>query len=230
MARGRMLDQGFVRSHKLRRCSRDARLLYASILPFLDREGRQVAEPVTLKATILRETDFSADEIASLLVELEEAGLVYLYASEDYAAILEYDRFLEFNKPNHKEAKSLYPKRSSKAVRPVRDELLLAAHVARGDARALPGKGQGGTPGPAPYIARGDARHGFPDKVTDKRREELTPTTPSSPAEGEAGGRLKRPPPPAVQAYLDRTKEDTAATDELAALQAKWSKAEGISS
>lgn len=70
MARGRMLDQAFVRSHKLRACSRDARLAYAMILPFLDREGRHVAEPFVLKALVFRWSDFSIEEIAACLTEL----------------------------------------------------------------------------------------------------------------------------------------------------------------
>ena len=221
MASKRMIDQGFVRSHKLRRCSRDARLLYASLLPFLDREGRSVAEPATLKGTHLRETDFTTTEITDLLLELEGVGLIRLYASDDYAAILEYDRFLEFNKPNHKEAKSIFPKPGSKQAQPVRDELILARAMPGGMPGQDPGQGTGEAPGAAPGDSTGVA--------PDKRREEKSTclTTTSSPATREAGGRLRRPPPPAVQAYLDRTTQaDTTTADELAALQAKWAKAE----
>ncbi len=144
MARGRMLDQAFVKSHKLRECTRDTRLAYAMILPFLDREGRHVAEPFVLKALVFRWSDFSMEEVAACVAELERVGLIRLYGDEDNAAILEYVDFAKHNKPNAKEAKSALPGPDDPTVGPCRDDLLTAAQAAHGqstaDARAMHGQ------------------------------------------------------------------------------------------
>jgi len=44
MARGRMIDQHYTKSRKLNGLPRDQRYMYAAILPYLDREGRIIAE------------------------------------------------------------------------------------------------------------------------------------------------------------------------------------------
>lgn len=223
MARGRMLKQGFVTSDKLNAVSRDARLLYACLLPFLDREGRSVAEPTTLKVTHLRQTDFTPEEIAALLVELEGVGLLALYADKVYDAILEYADFLEHNKPNAREAASIFPKAGTKKATEVRDPLILKAFTDKvsetsrtnTETESVNDHGQGQTD------------HAVNVHAGREGKVNYLPTTPPEPAR-EAGGRSRRPPPPAVQAYLDRTTQaDTTTADELAALQAKWAKTEG---
>jgi hypothetical protein len=104
-----MIDRNFVKSDKLNQLPRHARLAYAMILPFLDRKGRAVAEPLVLKANIFRWSDYTETEIAECIAHLANAKLVRLYANHDNAAIIEYTRFSEFNTPNKKESASDLP-------------------------------------------------------------------------------------------------------------------------
>src|SRR5690606_25991725 len=106
---------------------RDARLVYATILPFLDREGRHVAEPFVLKALVFRRSDFTIEELAACLRELWAADLIRVYGDDDNDAILEYVDFARFNKPNAKEAKSAFPGPTDPTAGPCRDQLLLPA-------------------------------------------------------------------------------------------------------
>lgn len=109
MARGRMIDQHYTRSKKLNSLTRDLRYIYAAILPYLDREGRIIAEPRHLDGTVFLKTDVRKDEIADALQEFAAVGLIELYADEDGMAILQYTRFSEFNTPNHREKASELP-------------------------------------------------------------------------------------------------------------------------
>jgi hypothetical protein len=127
MARGRMLDRAFTKSKKLNGIARDHRLVYASILPFLDRAGRIVAEPIVLKANVFRRTDFTAEEIGQAVRTLADVGLIRLYADEDNDAILQFEGFSEFNNPNAKEAKSDLPGPDDEGVVPCRDPLIIDA-------------------------------------------------------------------------------------------------------
>lgn len=127
-----MLDQAFASSTRLRRLPRDARLAYAYILPHVDREGRHCAEPFVLMATIFRHTGFTLTEVITCVAQLAAAGLLHLYADADNAAILEFDRFHEFNHPNRKEAPSRYP--SANHGEPLRDFDLAAAYERAVDA------------------------------------------------------------------------------------------------
>lgn len=124
MARGRMLDRRFMESKKLQSVPRDARLAYASILPFLDREGRIIAEPTYLKAIVFRHSDFTLEEIGAAVRELADAGLVELYADEDNAAIIQYVDFKRFNSPNAKESKSDLPGPNDDGARACTDPLV----------------------------------------------------------------------------------------------------------
>jgi hypothetical protein len=124
MARGRMLDRRFMESKKLANIHRDARLVYASILPFLDRDGRTIAEPLYLKAIVFRHSDFTIEEIAAAVSALAHVGLVHLYADEDNAAIIEYVDFTRFNSPNAKEAKSDLPGPDGEGAMPCREPLM----------------------------------------------------------------------------------------------------------
>lgn len=127
MARGRMLDRRFTESKKLQALPRDYRLVYASILPFLDREGRIIGEPIYLKAICFRHTDFDAAEIGAAIHALAQAGLIDLYADDDNAAIVQYVGFDRFNSPNAKEAKSDLPGPGEEGVEPARDPLIRKA-------------------------------------------------------------------------------------------------------
>lgn len=132
MARGRMIDQGFTRSDKLNSIPRDARLVYASILTTLDREGRTCAEPLVLKVNVFRKSDFTVEEIITAVAQLANVGLIRLYADRDNDAILEYTRFLDFNSPNSRERASEYPAPDSPEAMPLRDPDLKAACEAPG--------------------------------------------------------------------------------------------------
>jgi hypothetical protein len=114
-----MLDKALSKSKKLQALKRDHRLIYVSILPFLDREGRTRADPLYLKATIFNHSDFTTKELAQGIAAIADAGLVTLYGDEDNEALIEFTRFHEFNTPNRKEARSEYTSPS--------DELVLCA-------------------------------------------------------------------------------------------------------
>jgi hypothetical protein len=146
MARGRMLDKALSKSKKLQALKRDHRLIYVSILPFLDREGRTRADPLYLKATIFNHSDFTTKELAQGIAAIADAGLVTLYGDEDNEALIEFTRFHEFNTPNRKEARSEYTSPSdagAMSVLPKRDKLAFRTqdsdlHVqCTGNARAM---------------------------------------------------------------------------------------------
>lgn len=141
MARGRMLDRSFVKSQRLNGVDRDTRLAYAMILPFVDREGRHVAEPLVLKAIVFRWSDYDATEIAKAIGNMAHAGLITLHGDEDNAAILQIVRFHDHNSPNAKEARSDLSGPHDANARDVYDSAIidaLAMHgVAPGNARAL---------------------------------------------------------------------------------------------
>lgn len=130
MARGRMLDQRFTQSDKLNDTPRDHRLIYASLLPYLDRKGRMCAEPMVVKVTVFRRSDFTIEEIADALNNLAKAGLIRLYADKDNEAILEVTDFLKFNSPNSRERDSDFPGPDDSGAQEVRDTDLLNAKVA----------------------------------------------------------------------------------------------------
>lgn len=129
MARGRMLDRNVMKSRKVNSLSRDHRLMYVSMLPFLDREGRIVAEPIVLKANVFRWSDFTVDEIAEGVAALAAAELVELYSDEDNDAIIQYTRFADFNSPNAKEAKSEVIGPDDPKAQPCRDECICASRT-----------------------------------------------------------------------------------------------------
>lgn len=132
MARGRMFDRAFMKSRKVQSLIRDHRLVYASIFPFLDREGRINAEPLVLKANVFRHSDFTIEELATAIGAIADVGLVKLYADEDNDAIAEYARFRDFNTPNHKEAKSEFPGPDDSGSVPCRDPLITEARAKHG--------------------------------------------------------------------------------------------------
>lgn len=180
MARGRMIDRAFMKSRKLNSVSRDHRLIYASILPFLDREGRIVAEPIYLKALVFRWSDFTLEEIAAGVAALEKVKLIRLYSDEDNSAILQYESFRDFNNPNSKESKSDLPGPDDPGAKPCRDESILEVSP---DADATHAQNTGS---PANVqVENGTERN-------DQRSTKTPPTPPAelterdTPGEGEA--------------------------------------------
>ena len=176
MARGRMFDRAFMKSRKVQGMPRDDRLVYASILPFLDREGRIIAEPLYLKANVFRHSDFTIEEIATAIRTIAAAGLADLYADEDNDAIIQYTRFQDFNTPNSKEAKSDLPGPGDEGAMPCRDPLI-------NNAQAMHVQCTGNASG-----ERNGSR-------TEVRTEEETPPTPPAPEPQSLAGTGDLPNP-----------------------------------
>jgi hypothetical protein len=124
-----MFDRAFMKSRKVQSLARDHRLVYASILPFLDREGRIIAEPIYLKAMVFRHSDFTTEELGEAVRALADVGLVELYADEDNSAIVQYTKFHEFNTPNAKEARSDLPAPRGEGAVPCREPLITHARA-----------------------------------------------------------------------------------------------------
>lgn len=197
MARGRMLDEGFLRSRKLNSITRDCRLIYASILIKVDRQGRQIAEPIWQKATTFRHSDFTIEEIAAGMRTLAKVGLIRLYADAENAAIFEIVDFLKYNTPNHKEAASIFPGHEDPKAMPVRDPLLVAD-----DETPMPGEPPGGAPrqAAAEHPPQAEACPGNPldngteRNVLTKERKRTNPPTPLAKPEPPASELVEAPP------------------------------------
>lgn len=206
MARGRMLDQAFASSTRLRRLPRDARLAYCYILPHVDREGRHCAEPFVLMATVFRHTGFTLTEVVTCVAQLAAVGLLHLYADDDNAALLELDRFHEFNRPNHKEAPSRYV--SPAEGQPVRDPDIAAAFERAFDAfnrtdqdaslqnaSNMPGGSPGQRPGNAQAMP-GQCPGLPPYNGTERNTGGAYPAPPEDPAQtNPEGGRAESAAP-----------------------------------
>jgi len=204
MARGRMLDQAFLRSRKLQSVRRDARLVYASILTKLDRKGRICAEPNVLMVDVFRKTDFTIDEVTTAVAELHAAGLILLYSDPENAAVLEFVKFAEFNKPNKRETASEFSEPDD--APPVRDEALIEALVKA--------HGQRTDNARAPHVQRTDnadashepsscQRNGTEGSVPEPKGARTTaePKTQAAPPNG-APRPKGRGPSPEVAEYL----------------------------
>ena len=205
MARGRMLDQRFNRSAKLQAVPRDTRLVYASILPHLDRRGRACAEPVVLMANVFRRTDFTTDEVTHAVAQLHAVGLIRLYIDQDNNAVLEYVDFLKFNRPNKNETESEFG--DPDECPPVRDESLILALVEAHSDPAL-----------APHVQRtedaramhvqcteddGASHRQQPAKRNGTEGSVPEPKPPQTERRERPEGRTR---PAAVEAYLTRRK------------------------
>jgi hypothetical protein len=88
MAEGRMIKRRICESKKLGALStHTARLLYTWLIPWLDSEGRYVADPEILKGHIFPKIkDITPEMIDADLAELKNEKLIYLYSvdGEDY--------------------------------------------------------------------------------------------------------------------------------------------------
>ena len=191
MAHRRMISRAFTKSKKLNAVARDHRLVYASLLPFLDREGRIVAEPHVLKAVVFRKTDFEPAELGEAIAELARVGLVELYADEDNDAIIEFADFHEHNTPNHKEAKSDLPGPTSPDVESCRDPLVPRVEASGHEqdmSEAMPGQCPGNArakPGQSRGIAGGEV-----EVEVEVEGEELLTTG----SKENAGARVQKSP------------------------------------
>lgn len=114
MARRRMLSASLSQSRRFAAVSTDlARLAYVLLIPHADREGRIDGDLDYLSGIVYTRLPWDYDEIAGALAELERVGLVRLYTADlgDGAdsPVVQIERFLEHNKPHHKEPESEFP-------------------------------------------------------------------------------------------------------------------------
>ena len=84
MARGRFLSKEIVDDTDLADVSLKAYALFLSAIPHLDVEGRLKGHPRQVKRIVMgMRDDFQIEDIAKLLRELHEAGLVVWYEVDD---------------------------------------------------------------------------------------------------------------------------------------------------
>lgn len=104
--RSRNIKPGFFKNDLLAECDPLARILFAGLWCFADREGRFDWRPRRIQAEILP-YDHGAD-IDSLLSELEQRGFIQSYVVDNikYGLI---PRFLQHQKPHRNEAQSKIP-------------------------------------------------------------------------------------------------------------------------
>lgn len=230
-----MLDQGFARSRKANSINRDSRLVYATLISFLDREGRINAQPFVLKATVFLQSDFTIEELASAIKDMVRVGLIRLYADGDNAAILEYVDFAKYNKPNKREAPSKYPSPDDDKAMPCRDEMLVDNESFTDVARAHePTQDASTDDAPTMHVQRTDAvRVNVNVNGTLTEGESLTDSLQPAPTieskQPVETGRLEGRPSsgmslPAVTAYLDRVaeREPNPIDQAMDAIKARW--------
>jgi hypothetical protein len=110
-----MIARNITKSKKIQQLSDRERVIYAFMLPFLDREGRINAHPKYLKGVVFLQLEYSEAEIEAAISRLHDVGLGTVYPTED-AVVFQFVSFHEYNKPNRNEVGSEFP--------PPSDELL----------------------------------------------------------------------------------------------------------
>jgi hypothetical protein len=106
MSRVRLIHPGATKDEALCRCSVQARLAWAYLPCYADREGRLADKPVTLRFEI-----FPADlgvDMEALLDELAAAGLIVRYLA-DGRRYIQIRTFARHQKPHRREAPSFIP-------------------------------------------------------------------------------------------------------------------------
>lgn len=103
-----MIARNITKSKKIAQLSDSQRVMYAFILPFLDRDGRINAHPTYLKGQVFLSLEYTEAQIEAAVRKFHDVGLATVYPTED-AVVMEYASFAEFNKPNHRETESEYP-------------------------------------------------------------------------------------------------------------------------
>lgn len=103
--RARDIKPGFYKSDQLAECSMAARLLFPGLWMLADREGRLENRPRKIKAEIF---PFDDVDVAPLLVELENAGLIRTYEVNG-TALVWIPQFKRHQSPHKNEKSSELP-------------------------------------------------------------------------------------------------------------------------
>ena len=103
--RARDIKPGFYKSDQLAECSMTARLLFPGLWMLADREGRLENRPRKIKAEIF---PFDDVDVAPLLVELENAGLIRTYEVNG-TALVWIPQFKRHQSPHKNEKSSELP-------------------------------------------------------------------------------------------------------------------------
>lgn len=103
--RARDIKPGFYKSDQLAECSMTARLLFPGLWMLADREGRLENRPRKIKAEIF---PFDDVDVAPLLVELENAGLIRTYEVNG-TALVWIPQFQRHQSPHKNEKSSELP-------------------------------------------------------------------------------------------------------------------------
>lgn len=82
MARIRTVKPEFFTSEQVADCSTTARLLFVGLWVFADDAGRHVASTKRAKMEIFPGDDFTQDDVADLIGELVDAGLIFQYEAD----------------------------------------------------------------------------------------------------------------------------------------------------
>ena len=127
MARIRSIKPEFWTSDQIVECSPNARLLFVGIWNFCDDHGRHPLSPKRLKAVIFPSDNFSADDIASMLIELADQKLIACYLYDDKAFF--YVTGWKHQKIDKRQP-AKYPAPTNENVSPIRE--LLADHSPNG--------------------------------------------------------------------------------------------------
>jgi hypothetical protein len=109
VARIRLLKPGFFLNESLADCSFAARLLFAGLWCLADRDGKLEERPRKIKAELF---PYDSVDICKLLAELVSHGFVVRYKHGRGNSLRRYliiPKFLEHQKPYHREAKSRIP-------------------------------------------------------------------------------------------------------------------------
>lgn len=138
MAKGRMLEKVVSDSKRLPKLKTDsARLLWTWILPYLDIEGRCLADPDMIKGKIVpRLKTFTPENITEYLEDMADVGLIILYEIDE-------EKYLQFR--NFQKFQTLREDREGKSKLPPPPKL---QQNSGGTPTELP---EFGAPSPAQY-------------------------------------------------------------------------------
>lgn len=182
MARARMIARNITKSKKIAQLNDQERVIYAFILPFLDREGRINAHPTYLKGNVFLGLEYTEAQIDEATRRFHDVGLATIYPTED-AVVMEYASFAEFNRPNHREVESEFP--------PPSDELRNRVETRPSSTRQkAPPVNARETPGKRPESYRAEVEVEGEGEGEGTKNEPTGVSTPSPTAQSE------KPPPP----------------------------------
>lgn len=104
MARIRTIKPEFWTSEQVVECSANARLLFIGVWTFADDNGIHPDKPAQLKMKVFPGDSFSAQDIESMLVELEKNGLIkrYSVAGDDYLMVTGWTKHQRIDQPSYK--------------------------------------------------------------------------------------------------------------------------------